>query len=127
MNYILDTHALIWFMEGSDSLSLNARRIIEDKNTKKYISIASIWEIAIKISIGKLVLQKPLEDFLGELLQSELIVLPITFGHILKLSSLHFFHKDPFDRIIVSQALEENHSIITKDPNFAFYKPVLIW
>lgn len=114
-------------MEGNNSLSVNAQKVIEDPQNVKYVSIASIWEIAIKISLEKLILKKPLENLLQELILSELKILPLTFAHILRLSKLEFFHKDPFDRIIISQAFEEELLIITKDPNFSLYNYRLYW
>jgi PIN domain nuclease of toxin-antitoxin system len=107
VNYILDTHALIWFIEGSDNLSEQAKKAIENESATKYISIASLWEIAIKISLGKLILNKPLEIFLSELTQTHIKILPITLAHILRISKMDYLHKDPFDRIIIAQGLEE--------------------
>ena len=127
MNYILDTHALIWFMEGSSNLSETAREAIENESNTKYVSIASLWEISIKISLGKLILKRPLELFLAELTQTPIRILPITLAHILQISKMDYLHKDPFDRIIIAQGLKEGFSIISKDPNFPFYKVDLYW
>lgn len=127
MNYILDTHTLIWFMEGDVFLSANAKRAIEDQRNTKYVSIASLWEIAIKISLGKLLLKKPLEEFLNNLSQTNINILPLKFSHFVRISKLEFIHKDPFDRIIICQSLEENLSIIGKDQNFPAYGVNLFW
>lgn len=127
MNYILDTHTLIWFMEGDVFLSANAKRAIEDERNTKYVSIASLWEIAIKISLGKLLLKKPLEEFLNNLSQININILPLKFSHFVRISKLEFIHKDPFDRIIICQSLEENLSIIGKDQNFPAYGVNLFW
>lgn len=127
MNYILDTHTLIWFMEGDVFLSTNAKRAIEDERNTKYVSIASLWEIAIKISLGKLLLKKPLEEFLNNLSQININILPLKFSHFVRISKLEFIHKDPFDRIIICQSLEENLSIIGKDQNFPAYGVNLFW
>ncbi len=127
MNYILDTHTLIWFMEGDVFLSTNAKRAIEDERNTKYVSIASLWEIAIKISLGKLLLKKPLEEFLNNLSQTNINILPLKFSHFVRISKLEFIHKDPFDRIIICQSLEENLSIIGKDQNFPAYGVNLFW
>lgn len=127
MNYILDTHTLIWFMEGDVFLSINAKTAIEDERNIKYVSIASLWEIAIKISLGKLLLKKPLEEFLDNLSQTNINILPLKFSHFLRISKLEFIHKDPFDRIIICQSLEENLSVIGKDQNFPAYGVNLFW
>ncbi|SEJ12784.1 PIN domain nuclease, a component of toxin-antitoxin system (PIN domain) [Dyadobacter koreensis] len=127
MNYILDTHTLIWFMEGDVFLSTNAKTAREDEQNTKYVSTASLWEIAIKISLGKLLLKKPLEEFLDNLSQTNINILPLKFSHFLRISKLEFIHKDPFDRIIICQSLEENLRIIGKDPNFPAYGVNLFW
>ena len=127
MNYILDTHTLIWFKEGDVFLSTNAKTAIEDERNTKYVSTASLWEIAIKISLGKLLLKKPLEEFLDNLSQTNINILPLKFSHFLRISKLEFIHKDPFDRIIICQSLEENLRIIGKDPNFPAYGVNLFW
>ncbi|MHA4737116.1 type II toxin-antitoxin system VapC family toxin [Dyadobacter sp. MSC1_007] len=127
MNYLLDTHSLIWFMEGNSMLSIKAQKEIENPENTKYISIASIWEISIKISLNKLTLQKSFEEFLSLLIASEIKILPITLAHALHLSKLEFLHKDPFDRLIIVQGLTETLRIITKDPNFAIYNVEVYW
>lgn len=127
MNIILDTHALIWFFEGDANLSEKALEAIENVENKKFVSIASLWEIAIKTSLGKLTLQKPLDLFLSELIKSDVEVLQISFAHILLVSQLDFFHKDPFDRIIIAQAITEQFWVATKDPNFPLYHHLNIY
>jgi PIN domain nuclease of toxin-antitoxin system len=127
VNYLLDTHTLIWFLEGDSSLSVKARQIIEDEANIKYISIASLWEISIKLSLGKLALMSSFDNFLNELLKTEIQILPISFLHVLRVSQLEFFHKDPFDRLIISQGLEEKLTIVGKDPNFPLYNIVQHW
>jgi len=127
MKYILDTHTLIWFLQGNEALSKKAKRIIEETDSEKYISIASIWEIAIKVSLEKLQLAKPLESFLFDLSQTNITILPIKLSHTLRLSRLEFFHKDPFDRLIIAQSIEENFEVLTRDPNFPPYDIVIRW
>lgn len=127
MKYILDTHTLIWFLEGNDSLSKTARNIIEETESPKYASIASIWEIAIKVSLEKLKLARAIETFLFELSQTDITSLPVKLSHTLRLSKLEFFHKDPFDRLIIAQSLEEGFEVLTRDPNFPAYNIVTHW
>ncbi|MCF2489655.1 type II toxin-antitoxin system VapC family toxin [Dyadobacter sp. CY347] len=127
MNIILDTHALIWFFEGDANLSEKARLAIENSENKKYVSIASLWEIAIKISIGKLFLQKSLDIFLADLEMSGIEVLPISTSHVRHVSQLEFFHKDPFDRLIIAQGIIEQFPVVTKDENFQLYPVNVHW
>jgi PIN domain nuclease of toxin-antitoxin system len=127
MKYILDTHTLIWFLEGNDSLSKVARTIIEETESQKYVSIASIWEIAIKVSLEKLKLERSIETFLFELSQTDIAILPIKLSHTLRLSKLEFFHKDPFDRLIIAQSIEEGFEVVTRDPDFPAYDVVTHW
>lgn len=127
MQYMLDTHTLIWFLEGNAALSKEARSIIEETGTKKYVSIASIWEIAIKVSLKKLKLAKSLEDFLFDLSRTEITIPPIKLPHALRASKLEFFHRDPFDRLIIAQSIEENFEILTRDSDFSSYDIVTRW
>ncbi len=127
MDFIVDTHAFLWFLEGNNNLSKNAREMIEELDTKKFISIVSIWEIALKINLGKLTLQISLEELKGEIFNNNFDILPLDFDHIIKLRELEDIHKDPFDRMIIAQATCEKCSIISKDGNFKFYKEVNVF
>jgi PIN domain nuclease of toxin-antitoxin system len=127
LNIILDTHTLIWFFEGDSNLSENALKAIESRDNKKFVSVASLWEIAIKMSLGKLYLQKSLDLFLEELLESNINILPISQKHILIVRQLEFFHKDPFDRLIIAQGMTEHFQIISKDSNFSLYPIDIRW
>lgn len=126
MNYLLDTHTFLWFLEGNTNLSNKARKTIENLNNINFISIASIWEIAIKLSISKLRLDIKLEELKTEILKNDFEILPLDFEHIIELTNLEQIHKDPFDRIIISQAIYEKFTIISKDSNFSLYKKVHI-
>ena len=128
MNYLLDTHTFLWFLEGSNNLSVKARVSIENTENIKFISIASIWEVAIKLNLGKLKLDIKLEDLKEEILKNNFEILPLDFEHIIELSNLEEIHKDPFDRLIISQAISEKLTIISKDSNFSLYSRVkLFW
>jgi len=121
MNMLLDTHALIWFIEDSPELSPAVGRLITDINNPCYVSVATLWEIAIKVSIGKLELKYPF-DKLSELMwENSIDLLPIRFEHIQKLLTLPFHHKDPFDRIIISQALIDGLQVISRYNQFDNY------
>lgn len=128
MDLLLDTHTFLWFLEGNKDLSIKARRSIENIDNVIFISIASIWEVAIKLNLGKLKLDIKLEDLKEEILKNNFEILPLDFEHIIGLSKLEEIHKDPFDRIIISQAISENYTVISKDSNFSLYKNLkLLW
>lgn len=127
-SYLLDTHALLWFLNGDEQLSSQAKQAIADPKNKCFISIASLWEIAIKIKIGKLYIQFDLQDLSSHLTTNTIEVLPIAFEHILETLDLEDQHRDPFDRIIIAQAKFEKLTIITKDTNFHLYQSIkLLW
>ena len=123
----LDTHAFLWFINGSEAISEKARLHIENPQSRKFISIASFWEIAIKISIGKLKLDMHFRELKSITANNGMEILPLTFEHTNKLTVLDFHHKDPFDRLIIVQALTEKLTIISRDPNFSHYAVKLIW
>jgi PIN domain nuclease of toxin-antitoxin system len=127
MNLLLDTHSLIWFLNGDEKLSEKAKTAIEDPENSKIVSIASIWEIAIKISLDKFRFPKGFKHFLKMVEDNGFELLPITFEHALELSILEFIHKDPFDRLLISQCISDNLVIVTKDDNIERYKVKTIW
>ena len=127
MDLLLDTHALIWFINGDNTLPDNVINKIKDIRTNCFVSIASIWEIAIKLSLGKLELNGSLEDISRIMERYQIELLPIAFDHIQKLLTLESHHRDPFDRIIISQGLVENLIIVTRDENFIKYNVEIIW
>ncbi len=126
--YLLDTHTLLWFLSGSEALSSSSKKLISNSSNKCYVSIASLWEIAIKINLGKLTIDFDFKGFAELLYENDIEILQITFDHILELMNLEDVHRDPFDRIIISLAKYENLSIITKDKNFSKYSDLnLVW
>jgi PIN domain nuclease of toxin-antitoxin system len=128
MKLLLDTQALLWFVEGNAALSAAARAAIEDAANAKFVSHATAWEIAIKISLGKLKLAVPFEEFFpGVLLANGFEELALTFRHCQELLALPFHHRDPFDRMIVAQAKVEGMTIITIDPQFGAYGVPSLW
>ena len=118
MNLLLDTHTLIWVFDGSSKLSEEARVAIEDGRNLVYVSAVTAWEIAIKKSIGKLRLNG---DYLNGLKQYRFIPLNITTEHSLEVEFLPKYHKDPFDRMLIAQAIYENLTIITRDSEIVKY------
>ena len=122
MKYLLDTHTLIWFLQGDKKLSDKARRLIDSPRNSKFLSIVSLWEIAVKVSLGKLVLNKSFERLFPEQLHFNRIeILDITVDSLTKLMTLPFHHRDPFDRLIIAQALVEGIPIIGADAAFDAY------
>jgi PIN domain nuclease of toxin-antitoxin system len=128
MRVLLDTHAFLWFIAGSPMLSQRAKTCIEDAANEKLISIASIWEMAIKISIGRLSLSEPFERFIPHQIQiNGFDLLPILFEHLSPLTSLPFHHRDPFDRLLVGQCITEKCAVISRDAAFDSYKIERLW
>ncbi len=126
--YLVDTHALLWFLSGDDSISENAKSILLDPTNRCYVSIASLWEIAIKIKLGKLSIDTDFQQLAELLYQNDIEIIQITFEHIGGLMDLEDVHRDPFDRIIISKAIVEDIPVITKDQNFPKYKKLkVIW
>ncbi len=122
MEILLDTHILIWHLTNNARLSKEKSALIENSDHKKYISIASLWEITIKNSLGKLEIDIPL----NKMIPKEIILLDITISSLEVLQKLPFHHKDPFDRIIISQAISKNLFLMSDDGNFPFYHVELI-
>jgi PIN domain nuclease of toxin-antitoxin system len=128
MRVLLDTHALYWYIEGDTQLSTNAQTLIRDSSNEVLISPASYWEMAIKISIGKWHLNRPYEEFINLGLNHYLFqVLPILPTHTARLIGLPFHHRDPFDRLLVAQALIEGIPIISNDTNLDAYGITRLW
>ncbi len=128
MNLLLDSHAFLWFIDGSDKLSRQARELIEDQRNSKMISIASLWEIGIKTALGRLILAHPFEELIPKQMElNGFILLPIRVPHIARIISLPFHHGDPFDRIHVAQCMAEELSLVSADPVFDKYSVRRLW
>lgn len=127
MSYLLDTHTFIWFINGDTLLPKKVVNAIKDLNNQCFISIASIWEIAIKSKLNKLTLNADFDKIMEFLDENQIEVLPIGFNHILALNNLEFHHRDPFDRILIAQSITEELILISKDKNFAFYDADVFW
>ncbi len=127
MKILLDTHAFIWFVEDDAQLPDGLKRIVESPSNEIYLSIASIWEMAIKIQLKKLNIDKSIKDIIDLVSFNGFELLPILPEHIIKLSTLDFHHRDPFDRIIIAQGMVENHQIVSKDRVFDAYGVDRIW
>jgi PIN domain nuclease of toxin-antitoxin system len=125
--YLIDTNCLIWSSENSPFLSKKAKNIVENIDNQLFVSIASLWEIAIKVSIGKLKLSVDFNTFIDNILQSNITILPITYKETITVSELEFIHKDPFDRIIIAQTINNNLEILSSDEIFDEYIVKRIW
>ncbi|MGB0007901.1 MAG: type II toxin-antitoxin system VapC family toxin [Candidatus Sulfotelmatobacter sp.] len=126
MNAILDTHAFLWALAGDARMSRHARDIFAGADLS--LSIASIWEILIKVQSGELKFPRPAGPYLlSRLAENRIKTLPISIDHLLTLERLPMHHRDPFDRMLIAQSMEENWPIITSDPMFKQYSIQVIW
>jgi PIN domain nuclease of toxin-antitoxin system len=127
MQYLLDTHILIWFLTGNERLSEKTKTIIKNIDNNCYISLASIWEIALKVKAGKLDLNISFDKLKSLLINNQIELLPVGFEHIQQLLSLPQHHNDPFDRIIIAQAIVEELTIISDDKMFKQYTEIALF
>ncbi len=127
MGYILDTNAFIFYLYNPEQLSKAALDIVYNENNQIYVSIVSLWEIAIKSSIGKLEIKNSMEEIAGICLKYEIKLLAINPLHLDRIADLPQIHGDPFDRLIISQALAENLTIVTRDSIIPKYNVNTIW
>ncbi len=127
MNILLDTHAFLWGVSGLP-LGEEAKRTFLDQKNVLYFSVVSYWEIGIKLSLGKLKLRNDWRQAFDDFLQiNQIHWLPIEKYHIWEVVELPFYHRDPFDRLLIAQALSEHLTIMTRDPHFAAYPISTIW
>lgn len=127
MNLLLDTHAVIWFITDDLRLPRKTRALLEDAGSSCFISVATLWEIAIKNSLGRLELHTGLKEIFAIIDKTGFELLPITASHILTNANLPHHHHDPFDRIIIAQSIEENLAVVTKDEKFVNYSASIAW
>ena len=127
MDILLDTHATIWLFEGNEKMPKSTAKILDDLKNMVYVSIASVWEVAIKISIGKLEFDGGIENFIDTIYQNEFELLTISPKHIEMVTALQYIHRDPFDRMLVVQSIAEDMAIMTLDENILKYDVKPIW
>jgi len=128
MRLLVDTHAFLWFANGQSELSRSAQALIESPENTVLLSVASLWEMAIKMSLTKLTLPKSLDTFVLELVADNTIsLLPIFLSHIAAVVQLPLHHKDPFDRMLIAQAKVERIPIISRDEAFDAYGVKRLW
>ena len=127
MEYLIDTHTLLWYLDGHPALPRNVA-IALDKSDKIVVSIVSLWEITIKSSLGKIELSISLEEIYNSLSAgNKFSVLDISFDHLISLSKLNHYHNDPFDRLLIAQAISENLTIVSADRHFSAYPVGVLW
>ena len=127
MAFLLDTHAFLWFVSGDNNLPVSVRDKIKDINQPCFLSIASLWEITIKRQLGKLTLNITLKELFDYADRNQIEIVQITYEHLFALSNLPRHHADPFDRLIISQAICEKFILITRDKGLKKYKVKLQW
>lgn len=128
MKLLLDTHTFIWWDSEPSKLPPRVLALCQDRQNDLWFSVASIWEMQIKLQLGKLQLTLPLKEIIGSQQRTNGIeLLPITFEHVLALESLPAHHKDPFDRLLVAQAIVEDALLVSADPNIARYAVRVVW
>lgn len=123
MKYLLDTHALLWFLSNAPQLPATIRDTIEKEDCA--VSIASFWEMSIKIALGKLQLASTLEQITEELNTQNIDILPISINAIAYLQQLEWHHRDPFDRLLIAEAITQNYTLLSADRHFVAYTPTL--
>lgn len=127
MKLLLDTHIFIWWADQPERLSPPALSALEDEANDLLLSVASVWEMQIKIQLGKLKVSLPLKELIKNQQETnDLTVSPVALRHVLALDSLPVHHKDPFDRLLIAQSIEEGLTIVTADSQFSAYSAKLL-
>jgi PIN domain nuclease of toxin-antitoxin system len=128
MRLLLDTHAFLWFITADPKLSAAAGQAIRDGANTPMLSIASVWEIAIKVNQGRLPLPQPLDRFIPQQLEINRIgILPIELQHTYEIARMPLHHRDPFDRLLISQAIAEGIPLVSTDSAFDAYPVKRLW
>ena len=126
MRILIDTHILIWFLEGNESLAKSRQELLSEIGNDVFVSIGSLWEIAIKLSLGKLRTKNSLNEIIIQIESENIKILPISPEHVSHVESLPFHHRDPFDRILISQAQVDGLSVMSSDRAFSDYEVELL-
>jgi len=127
MKLLLDTHTLIWYAEGINKLSTKARVELENSDNIKFVSVVSLWEIVVKANSNKIEFKQTFKEVNRFLINNNINLLSIDISHLNTLLNLPHHHKDPFDRLLIAQAITENLSIISADRYFKSYPINVIW
>jgi len=121
MKYLLDTHIVLWIAENSPKLTNAAKAAVIDETNEKYVSIASCWEVAIKLSLNKLLLTGGIAEFFRIINENGFHLLQVMEEHLFVLEALPFYHRDPFDRLLIATAMSEKMIILTDDSQIIAY------
>jgi PIN domain nuclease of toxin-antitoxin system len=128
MKLLLDTHVFIWWDSNPARLSKKALALCSDPGNTLLLSVASAWEMQIKMQMGKMQLSFPLQDIIREQQKDNgLQIIPVELEHVLALQSLPAHHRDPFDRLLIAQALAESAVLVSRDKTFSKYQLDLVW
>ena len=127
MRCLLDTHTALWFFNDDVKLSKTAIRTILEPANKKFISIVSAWELAIKINLGKLNFEGGVENFFAITEENGFELLPVKEEYVKQVEILPLIHRDPFDRILIASAISENMILVTADTNIHLYDISCVW
>jgi PIN domain nuclease of toxin-antitoxin system len=128
MRFLMDTHTFLWFVMNDSRLGDAARTIIEEPDNEIYLSLASVWEISIKVGLGKLILSQPLDAFFpDQLSRNDIKLLPIELNHAVHVAILPLRHRDPFDRLLIAQSVIEGMALLSVDAAFDAYEITRIW
>ncbi|MGB8259040.1 MAG: type II toxin-antitoxin system VapC family toxin [Terracidiphilus sp.] len=127
MRVLLDTHTLLWLLDGSLRLPPRALSVLRDPNTEPVISLVTPWELSIKCGVGKLDVADLLDGFETRLATAGYTVIETTVGQVIRSGLLPFFHRDPFDRLLAAQSIDLDIPLITGDPVFERYGVRRIW
>lgn len=127
MKALLDTHTFLWAISGDERLSQRAKQVFLGPSDL-WLSVASIWEILIKVQIGKMPLPSPAGPYLvKKLVENRIETLPVSRDHVLRVETLPMHHNDPFDRMLIAQSLEEKLPLVTADKTFTRYPVEVVW
>ena len=128
MKFLTDTNAFLWFITDSPRLPAKAKTLLEARDNERLLSVASVWEIAIKASLGKLTFRKSLEEFIPEQIAiNGFTMLDIAVAHALRVAQLPFHHRDPFDRMLVALCLAEGLPLVSSDDALDAYGVHRLW
>jgi len=128
MKVLLDTHSFLWLITGDERLSETAKQTFLNPDTQLFFSAASFWEICIKASLGKITLQSGWSETIqNEMLDNSIQWLPIEIPHCIEVAKLPFHHRDPFDRLLIAQAMVEDMHLLSRDSRFLAYAVPRIW
>ncbi len=127
MRYLLDTHTLLWYLDGNEKLSRKSYDIIVDPHNQVLVSVASLFEIAIKVKLGKLYLENSISQLASDLVQREIVLINILDVHLTQYQQIPLIenHRDPFDRLIIATGVVENASIVSVDQKFSYYSNIV--